>query len=78
MRARPRPRLHMSSGFAQGHRCCSELREGCRSTSAQGSSPRVALGLMDYFFTAPQTLEGSTYFGAVAERDSDDAVFRTN
>eukprot|EP00969_Alexandrium_andersonii_P310490 13720390-Alexandrium_andersonii.AAC.1 len=63
----------MSSDFAKGHHCCSELHEDCRSTSAQGSTPWVALGLMDYFFTDLQIPEGSTSFDMVAERDSDDA-----
>eukprot|EP00969_Alexandrium_andersonii_P048408 2123520-Alexandrium_andersonii.AAC.1 len=79
MRARPRHRLHMSSDPAQGHRCCSELHEGDRSTSAQGcSSLWVALDIADYFFTDPQIPEGSTDLKKVAERDSDDAVFRIN
>eukprot|EP00969_Alexandrium_andersonii_P152250 6732733-Alexandrium_andersonii.AAC.1 len=36
MRAHPRPCLHMSSDFAQGHQCCSERHGDWRSTSAQG------------------------------------------
>eukprot|EP00969_Alexandrium_andersonii_P251423 11112010-Alexandrium_andersonii.AAC.1 len=52
----------MSSDFAQGHQCCSEFHEGDRNTSAQGSLPRVALGLMGYFSTGPQIPEGSTDF----------------
>eukprot|EP00969_Alexandrium_andersonii_P218058 9630980-Alexandrium_andersonii.AAC.1 len=35
-------------GLRPGHRCCSELHEGCRSTSPQGSTPWVALDLMGY------------------------------
>eukprot|EP00969_Alexandrium_andersonii_P087490 3859913-Alexandrium_andersonii.AAC.1 len=62
MRARPRPRLHMSSDSAQRHQCRSELHEGCRSISARGATPRVALDLMGYFFTDPQIPEGSTSF----------------
>eukprot|EP00969_Alexandrium_andersonii_P235616 10402931-Alexandrium_andersonii.AAC.1 len=50
----------MSSDFAQGHRCCSELREGCRSTSAQGSTPRVALDLVGNSSLTTQIPEGST------------------
>eukprot|EP00969_Alexandrium_andersonii_P187205 8271469-Alexandrium_andersonii.AAC.1 len=62
MPAHPRPRLRMSSDFARGHQCCSELHEGRRSTSAQGDTPRVALDLMGYFFTDPQIPEGSPSF----------------
>eukprot|EP00969_Alexandrium_andersonii_P302985 13393132-Alexandrium_andersonii.AAC.1 len=66
MRAHPRPRLRMSSGFAQGRRCRSEHREGCCSTSAQGETPWVALDLMDFFFFAdPQSPEGPTSFDSL-------------
>eukprot|EP00969_Alexandrium_andersonii_P038391 1681836-Alexandrium_andersonii.AAC.1 len=78
MRAHPRPRLRVSADFTRGQQCCSEHHEGCRSTSAQSSTPRVALDLMDYFFTDPQIPEGYTSSDTVAEHDSDDAVFRIN
>eukprot|EP00975_Prorocentrum_lima_P015860 3368313-Prorocentrum_lima.AAC.1 len=63
----------MSSDFSGGCHGCSGLHEECRSTSAQGETPWVALDLMDYFFNDPQIPEGSTSFDMVAEHGSDDA-----